>query len=279
MRTLVGLALVAALALAGCASSSNDSSSSSSETGPAATSHGSATSGTTSGHATTGTSGTGTTTGGTTSGTSGSSGNHAPVGTITVHSPGGAVPFNVTFTLTGTDADHDPLSWTLDANADGKPDLNQSAPATMPATVQYQYTTAGLFNVTYTLSDGKVSSTYHTLVNATGTAVAGITLSGHIDEADPAAVASQGCTINAITLVGGPGAFGDTFDLPAEVLKGGTFTVTPASLEVDFYDSGYSNYLGGGSGGSVPVGSAQATTCGTDPAAPNFDYTVTIFPA
>jgi hypothetical protein len=120
--------------------------------------------------------GTGTGTGGSGGGTGGGSGgggggvgeNQAPVGSISASIAQGTVPVWVNFTLTGSDPDGDKLTWNLDLDGDDKVDKSGEA---LPATVSHNYTAAGTFNVTYTVSDDKHASTsYAITINATAAA-------------------------------------------------------------------------------------------------------------
>jgi hypothetical protein len=93
--------------------------------------------------------------------------NHAPTGAIHAKAGNGTAALNVTFSLTGRDADGDHLNWTLafgdHANRTG---------AALPANVTHAYAKPGLYNVTYTLTDGKNATTYHSKVNVTAGGVA-----------------------------------------------------------------------------------------------------------
>src|SRR5689334_10081621 len=115
MRSFAFLALLA-LVLAGCAGSKDESSSQSGTTSHS-TSPGGPTSatGTTTSHSGSGSSST------STSGPTGN--NHEPIAQLGASASAGSAPFRVNFTVSGTDQDNDPLTWTLkfgDAAADAK---------------------------------------------------------------------------------------------------------------------------------------------------------------
>jgi PKD repeat protein len=112
---------------------------------------------------TSGTSGTGTPTGT----------NHAPVANLTASTLSGAAPMTVNFTLNGTDAEGDALSWTLTYG-------NASANVTgtvLPANATHVFDAAGTFNVTLVISDGKLSAnaTVTIVVSAAAAAATGFT--------------------------------------------------------------------------------------------------------
>lgn len=105
--------------------------------------------------------------GGGSGGSGGDGSNSPPSGTLKASLKQVVAPGRVNFTLDGSDVDGDPLSWSLDVNMDGKPEAEAPAPATFPAEVNHTFTNAGLFNVTYTLSDGNVNVLYFVVVNVT----------------------------------------------------------------------------------------------------------------
>ncbi|MES2155898.1 MAG: PKD domain-containing protein [bacterium] len=117
--------------------------------------------------------------GGTTSGNSGT--NHAPVGSMLVSTTKGNAPLRVNFTLDGRDQDGDKLTWTLDANGDGKADSQGSA---LPKVASFNYTTPGLYKVTFKVTDGKQDVSFPATVNVTANvpqgAQAPITITGTI---------------------------------------------------------------------------------------------------
>ncbi len=115
-------------------------------------------------------SGAGTTTGaGTTIGTSTSLGiNRAPVANLTVDVSG----LTVNATLKGTDPDGDDLTYRL-SFGDGSTNKTGS----LPANVTHSYAMAGTYNLTFTVSDGKLNATRTLPVALTGGAP--ITLAGN----------------------------------------------------------------------------------------------------
>ncbi len=74
------------------------------------------------------------------------------------------VPADVQFTLEGSDADADTLSWTLDVDGDGVAD---SEGTTLPFNFTFSYTTAGNYTVTFNLTDGEASVSETLVVEAT----------------------------------------------------------------------------------------------------------------
>lgn len=97
----------------------------------------------------------------------GPNGNHAPVPSLAASAVAGRAPFNVTFTLDATDQDHDALTWSFDADADGTADMGGTA---LPATVPFTFTTVGPVNATLTVSDGKQTATASKVITVTGAA-------------------------------------------------------------------------------------------------------------
>jgi PKD repeat protein len=144
MRTL-SLALVAAFVLAGCAGSTTDDA-------PVTTSEQTRERTTTTSAPATQTSTTSTAT--TTSDGAGS-GNKAPTATLTASTVTGTAPVLVEFTLDGADPDGDKLTWTLSFGDNS----GDSTGDELPATREHNFTAAGTYNVTLTVSDGKLSTT------------------------------------------------------------------------------------------------------------------------
>lgn len=172
----VGLAfiatlLVTALALSGCSGGGGGEETSASNTGGAT-----GTKVTTSRPGSGGGSGTGTGGSGGGGGGGGEGENQAPVGAITATISQGTVPVQVNFTLTGSDPDGDKLTWNLDLDGDDKADKSGEE---LPATISHNYTAAGTFNVTYTVSDDQLRSTSYRLpMNLTGSAGASQLIAG-----------------------------------------------------------------------------------------------------
>jgi PKD domain len=137
MRNVVATGLVLALLMAGCAAKDTATTSATGTKGTAG-------------------SGTGAATG---TGTAGAGGpNQPPHATIALSNSTGAVPFNATFALTGTDPDGDALNFTL-SFGDGSA-MNGSK---LPTNVTHRFATLGNFTAMLVVTDGK-----HT-VNATVT--------------------------------------------------------------------------------------------------------------
>lgn len=91
--------------------------------------------------------------------------NSDPVAGIVASKMTGEVPFDVTFDLTGSDADNDTLSWTLDADGDGSADTQGES---LPANFTFSYAAEGLYNVTFTVTDGDGTAVAGLEINATG---------------------------------------------------------------------------------------------------------------
>ena len=145
----LGLVLAAALLLAGCSGSTNDSSSAPRREDSKTSAPPSETEGPTST--------TSQTSGPTTSGGPGA--NRAPTVASLVATGGAGLLVNYTFEA--SDPDSDPLTWSLDFG-DG------SAPATgsaLPGQASHTFAAAGNFTATLTVSDGKASATKEALVN------------------------------------------------------------------------------------------------------------------
>jgi PKD domain-containing protein len=148
MRTLVAVACLAFLtmSLAGCSdqerypNGANASSSSGSASPTATTSRSTTGSQTASGSSSSSSSGP----------SGGSDANHPPSAGLTAAPVNGSAPLNVTFSLSGSDADSDPLNWTLSFG-----DGNSTNGTSLPATVVHQYSLAGNFSVVLRVGDGR----------------------------------------------------------------------------------------------------------------------------
>jgi hypothetical protein len=82
--------------------------------------------------------------------------NRAPNITLNASLANGTAPLLVFFNLTAVDDDQDNLTWTFDADADGIPEAS-NANSTLPATLNFTYVAAGIFNATFNVTDGNVS--------------------------------------------------------------------------------------------------------------------------
>ncbi len=161
MRTLALLATltIVAIAFAGCSGGGGDGDSSSSSSSSSRTS-------TSSPATSTSHSSTATSTGSSSSTSTGSAPeNHAPTGAVSASSAGGPAPFNVTFSLSGSDSDGDTLVWDLAFGDEAS--TNGTA---LPASPAHEYQAAGLYNVSFTLTDGSDPTTYNVAINVTGAA-------------------------------------------------------------------------------------------------------------
>ena len=88
--------------------------------------------------------------------------NTAPNATLEASAVTGVAPLAVTFTVNGTDADGDALSWVLDADGDGSEDANGTA---VPATFDYTFDAEGQYTAFLTISDGEANATANVTVS------------------------------------------------------------------------------------------------------------------
>ncbi|MFO1535565.1 MAG: PKD domain-containing protein [Thermoplasmatota archaeon] len=88
--------------------------------------------------------------------------NHVPTAAIAAKTGNGTAALNVTFTLSGHDADGDALNWTL-AYGDG----NRTAGSALPANATHAYGAGGLYNVTLTVTDGRNATVATVRLNLT----------------------------------------------------------------------------------------------------------------
>ncbi len=92
--------------------------------------------------------------------------NTLPLLAVAADVSAGIVPFNVTFTINGTDADGDPLAWKAEENGT-EVGAGDEVPGTMTVTV----TTPGNHTFIFTLTDGKANVTGNFTVVAGADAV------------------------------------------------------------------------------------------------------------
>src|SRR5688572_28590100 len=119
--------------------------------------------------------------------------NTAPVGSMAV-SPVPNVSKAYNFTLNGTDPEGDNLVWDL-LYGDGQ----STSGAVLPAAANHSYAAVGLYNATFTVSDGRLQTTYNLTVNVTAAAAGpGLTFVASV-----AASFSQ-CAAVMIAVAGGP---------------------------------------------------------------------------
>lgn len=148
VRVLLAVVLLTCLAFAGCSSGGAEDGEDTSSSSASSSGTGSK-SGTKSGSGTASSSGTGT----------GQPSNKAPTGRLAASVANGTTPLSVNFTLEGSDADGDALSWSL-AFGDGASE-NGTA---LPANVTHAFAAAGNYTVTYNLTDGKASASYNVTI-------------------------------------------------------------------------------------------------------------------
>ncbi|HLE47961.1 MAG TPA: PKD domain-containing protein [Candidatus Thermoplasmatota archaeon] len=91
--------------------------------------------------------------------------NAPPVASINASVLVGKAPLNVTFNLTGSDADGDVLNWTLDVDGDNATDASG---AELPGNASFIYELPGLYNVTLKVSDGEAEAVANLTVEVVG---------------------------------------------------------------------------------------------------------------
>lgn len=249
MRWLLILALASlvTVSLAGC--SGKDKDSTTTLTSGTTTSTGTTSSGST---ATTSPSST------TTSGASSPQSNHAPTGSLSASVPAGAVPLAVNFTLTGSDADGDALTWTLSF---GDATTNATGTA-VPATVAHNYALSGNFTVQYLLTDGKESASYNVTIKATldAGAPAVVTFTGHVDAPSPSYNTEGECLEPIIMEPLGFTTFGQTLAVDA-ANYGWAYAFDTVGMTAIFYNADLSQNLQEGPTGTVPDGAVSVIVC------------------
>jgi PKD repeat protein len=137
---LLAVFLLAAVAFAGCSGGDGDG-------GPTGTG-----------------SSTGTTTGSSTGTTT--QANRPPQASLNVSVANGTSPLEVTFTVSGSDPDGDPLNWTL-AFGDG----NSTGGTGLPGNASHSYGSAGEFTALLTVSDGLANATANVTIAVAAGAV------------------------------------------------------------------------------------------------------------
>jgi hypothetical protein len=267
MRSLALLAVpvLVALAFAGCAGNAQDiaptSSTSSSSSSTAASSSSSSPSSSTSSSSS--------------SSSTGPAPNHAPTGSISAVANG----TSATFTFTGTDSDHDALTWIL-AFGDGA----KSDGTTLPATVTHDYAAAGNVTATLKLSDGKQETAYTVALSLAPEAPSTQTVTGSWTAGVPGCVYANPRQsldyVQQLSPLEGKawvkfGVNSTTIGRPFTA----TFTASAAKVvdEIDFYDAGgkYLHYVddtGGVIQDFVPAGAAFAGLYACDPAPGSVTY-------
>jgi PKD repeat protein len=103
--------------------------------------------------------------------------NTPPMASLAASAEAGEAPFPVNFTLDGTDPDGGNITWTLDLG-----DGNETSGDALPQTHNHTYEVAGLYNVTFTVSDGIDVTVANLTINVTaGVAFEQFVLSGSAD--------------------------------------------------------------------------------------------------
>lgn len=200
--------------------------------------------------------------------------NTPPAGELTADVTNGTAPFNVTFTLEGSDEDGDDLSWTFDADGDGTFEAEGDG-GDFPATYDHSYAQNGTYNATLTVSDGQNSTSQTVTINA----IAAAGPAGPVQEYSGSFITSPyGCIANA--WINSPATTGNVFlaFTPDPETYGLDFTVTFDTGDVPSEENliqfwGGGNPVGEASGpddvleGTVPEGAdtAYIATCGGGP--------------
>lgn len=78
--------------------------------------------------------------------------NTPPTAKLSSDAQNGTAPLNVTFSIEGTDADGDELSWTLDVDGDNESDYNGT---NVPTAFVHEYVEAGNYTVVLNITDGQ----------------------------------------------------------------------------------------------------------------------------
>ncbi|MES2155897.1 MAG: hypothetical protein V4510_12250 [bacterium] len=144
----------------------------------------------------------------------GTPGNHPPDGALRPSTVAGPVPLVVNFTLDGTDRDQDPLTWTFDADHDGKADKSGKG-TELPATFSYTYKTTGSFNATYKLSDPQSTVTFSRIIGVGAPVGGGGTLFIDDAEGDAGKWTIMSEVVVNTNLPAGPGPTGTGQEHPA----------------------------------------------------------------
>lgn len=183
--------------------------------------------------------------------------NEAPTANLTASATSGDAPLSVTFTVDGSDPDGDPLSWSLDANGDGTEDANGT---TVPADVEFSFSTAGVFNATVNVTDGSLESSAQVSITVTEAPPPPFVITASFDLFDPTARCSFGSE-----------GLGGNWHVYSPDLTGWTFTVTPAATtwNVNFVAPDAVTYVGPTqhNTGTVPAGAAEVDICTSAPGA------------
>jgi hypothetical protein len=137
----------------------------------------------------------------TNSSTTGPPANHAPTATLVASNSTGTIPFNVTFSISGSDADNDTLTYSLAFGDGGTPDATGS----VPANVTHAFTLVGNFTVRLTVKDATHSVNATLVVHAAKAAQPKV-LTGDVQK--DCAASCEGCVQGAICGPAGPGAGG-----------------------------------------------------------------------
>ncbi len=197
--------------------------------------------------------------------------NVAPVASLMASAFNGTAPLLVNFTLNGTDADGDNLTWIFSVN--GTEVFNGTE---LPAEVNYTFE-AGNFTVDLTVSDGNMSHVASLALAIAGMPEAGpepIVITGSLAAPVSASAIGFGCLVVIVE----DGIDGDAHSFDTDV-TGWHYDVT-TGLGSDFWVYWWSegvDLLEDGASGTVPAGYSWAEVC-VDLALPLEEYTLTLTP-
>jgi hypothetical protein len=196
------------------------------------------------------------------------SGNERPVPTLVANIQSGRIPFNVTFTIGGTDKDKDALGYTMDFGDASPPESGSGLETGFTQSLVHEYKSEGVYNATLTLSDGKTSATAWLVINATAVAIqAGTTYSCRAELGGavggllgPNVVTISGCNLATAEV--------ETVYASEEVPSG-------CSVAYDVDGDGFSEGAGE-VGATYPAGTNFFATCG--PVNPQGEVSITLIP-
>lgn len=163
--------------------------------------------------------------------------NRAPVANLTADLTNGTAPLNVTFTLSGSDADGDNLTWSFDAG-DGNTTANGTS---LPATVNVTYAAVGNHSATLTVSDGTNETVQTFLVSVAEAAPAVVEDTRTILEGEVSATCSNCYIVGSNACVDWnlqtPGGDCTWFDLDPALVGQPFVTESPGDADLEFRTS------------------------------------------
>jgi hypothetical protein len=268
MRALATILLLTSLALAGCATKSDTTTSASHTLTGTTTKSGTTGATTTTRTATSSTSGSSSATSTPTSATANSTmPNTPPTAALQALNATGSIPFNVTFTASGSDPDHDPLNYTL-VFGDGTAAQNGTQ---LPATIRHQYTLLGNFTARLTVSDGMHSVNATILVKT----LKPKTLAPQSFTASTTA-SSAACPQVVGDIPGKPPFSSYPSGTPAEGVEWAKFTLAAGSAGLQVAGQESYSSPAGGFGGALDIYDASSTEIGSNLSDSNGHYSASI---